>query len=622
MPVKTATTFTDVPVDTLIKRVNESKQYRKKYEALWDKSRDFYDGKQWASSSKIAWFQSDPVYNKVAEYVEIMRGYLSDNKWGVDAIPAAIPEGTGEQSINDMAGKVNKLLDFLWVDNRTQNKLAQVLQYVFLYGTGFIKSTFDPDNIGDGGIGQIETTVLSPWYIFPDPDASDIHNAAYIIEHHPVTLRWVIDRYPQFAKQVKDSGESSSTEYYERKGDGTRGPAPTDEGRRLDIYECWYRDSSVSEDLDGEGNATLAYPNGRHTLMTAGGIVLDDSECLYSMWPYVRFVDIPRPAEFFGDCTVHKALGIQENINTILRALIDNGLWLIHGIWIADSTSGVTSKSLAGYGPRATIIKNPGTEVRRDSGEALPQHIFQMLDQQVTAFDKVVGLPDVLRGIVPSRQPVQTVMMQQESGEVRTRERQRRCEEALADLGQLWVDIVANHWNDKRVVRNKKALGGFDMFQISKKDFDEWRWDIHIVPGSTAPMDKQGILSMLAEATSAFGLQIPPDFIVRLMSIPGLEAAVMEQEQAILAEESAVAGPQEPSQMPTEVVPSLPEEGAIDPTLNIPPDILAQMAGAGGGTPTSAAQMPQQGIQPPIDMTGMPVGSPQIDPTTGLPLGY
>lgn len=584
--------FKDVPVPTLLKRVEESKQFRKKYEALWDKARDFYDGKQWDASSKIAWFQSDPVYNKVAEYTEIMRGYLSDNKWGIDSIPASVPEGSGYEAIMDMSMKVNQLLDFLWVDNRMQSKLAQVLQYVFLYGTGFIKATFDPDNVGDGGIGQIETTVLSPWYIFPDPDATDIHDASYIIEHHPVTLRWVIERYPQFSEKVKAAGESSTSEFFERKGTGTRGPAPTDEGKRVDIYECWYNDSTISEDLDEDGEPTLEYPNGRHTLMTGGGIVLDDGPCLYSMWPYARFVEVPRPAEFFGDCTVHKALGIQENINTILRALMDNGLWLIHGIWVTDSTSGVTPKTLAGYGPRSVIVKNPGTECRRDSGEPLPNHIFEMLAQQVEAFDRVVGLPDVLRGIVPSRQPVQTVMMQQESGEVRTRERQRRVEEALADLGQLWVDIVANHWNDKRVIRNKKALGGFDMFSIGKKDFEDWRWDIHVVPGSTAPMDKTGIMSMLAEAADNFGLQIPQDFLVRLMAIPGLESAMLEQEKAL---NEAADAEQDGLDMPEQPEPDLGAE--------VTPDVLAQMLGGGGGAlpmgaPVAPAPLPNPGAIP------------------------
>lgn len=550
--------YKDVPVKELKERFAESKEARKKYETLWDKARDFYDGKQWAPGSKIAWYQSDPVFNKVAEYVEIMRGYLSDNKWGVDAVPYIVPEGTDPEQLMQHADNVNSLLDFLWDDNRMQNKLAQVLQYVFLYGTGFVKTTFDPDNIGDGGIGQIETAVLSPWYIFPDPDATDVHDASYIIEHHPVSMRWIIERYPDKVQEVRDSGEASETEYSERKGDQARGPVNSSEGKRVDVLECWYRDSSIIEDQEGEPE--FKYPNGRRTLMTKGGVVLEDGPCLYSMWPYVRFIEIPRPAEFFGDCTVHKALGIQETINTILRSIIDNGLWLIHGIWVVDSTSGITPKTLAGYGPRSTLVKNPGTEVRRDSGAPLPSHVFETLNQQVEAFDRVVGLPDVLRGIVPSRQPVQTVMMQQESGEVRTRERQRRVEESLADLGRLWVDIVAEHWNDKRTIRNRKALGGFDMFDISKEDFEDWRWDIHIVPGSTAPMDKNSMMSMMSEAMNNMGVQIPPNFIVRLMGVPGLEAAVLEQDMQIM-------GAEEEAPMPEG---EMPPEGEIDEPFDAP----------------------------------------------------
>jgi hypothetical protein len=546
MPGETKKVFKDVPVQTLVKRFEESKEYRKKYEKDWDRARDMYDGKQWAAGSKIAWFQSEPVYNKVAEYVELMRGYLSDNKWGVDVAPISVPDDTDADKIMNQADKVNKLLDFLWTDNRTQNKLAQVLQYVFQYGTGFIKSTFDPDNIGDRGIGQIEDTVVSPWYIFPDPDATCVQDAAFIIEHHPVSMRWVIDRYPEKAEEVRAAGETSKTEYNERKGDSGRGPAPTGEGKRLDILECWYRDSSIVEDAESETGVTLQYPDGRHTLMTVGGIVLDDGPCLYGMWPYARFVDILRPAEFFGDCTLHKALGIQETINTILRAIIDNGLWLIHGIWVGDNTSGVNPKSIAGYGPRGFISKNPGTDVHRETGPPLPSHIFEMLNQQCEAFDQVVGISPILRGEAPGRQPVQTVMLQQESGEVRTRERQRRVEESLADLGNLWIDIVSNHWSDKRAIRNKRALGGFDMFQISKNDFDEWRWSVMVVPGSTAPTDKESIMTLLSEASSSLGVQIPPNFIVELLAVPGLSQAIAAQEQQMLAEQQAATSAEAP----------------------------------------------------------------------------
>jgi len=600
----TQSKFKDVPTDKLTKRFEEAKQARKKYETNWGASKRMYDSKQWDGIPKIAWYQSEPVFNKVFEFVETMRGLLSDNSWGIDSIPASLPDGATDKSINEFSDKVNKLLDFLWVDNRMQSKLAQVLQHVFLYGTGFLKSTFDPQNISASGIGQIITEIVSPYYIFPDPDATDVYDASFIIEHHPVTYRWVIERYPDAAQELLDSGEASTTEYSQAKGDRSEGPVDTSEGKRVDIYEHWYKDSAMIEDEDEQGVKTTKpkYASGiRRTVITAGGIVLEDGEALYNMFPYTRFVEIPRPGEFFGDCTIHKVLGIQSTINSLLRTIIDNGMWLVHGIWVVDSTSGVTPSSLAGYGPRDTIVKNPGTEVYRDGGAALPGHIFETLNQQTEAFDIVTGFPNVLRGIVPSRQPVQTTMMQQESSEVRTRERQRRVEEALEDLGKLWLDIVSEHWSDTRTIRNKKALGGFDMFEIVKTDFDNWRWDVHVVHGSTGPMDRVSMMQTLTDMVTNLGIQIPPMYAVKLSGLPGLEAAMLEQENAMAAQQMPDGSVPPEEEMPDEELETeYPEEGIpLDGTgmpiaggemgaaqpVPTPEELLAMMGGGGAGLP-------------------------------------
>lgn len=611
MATKTSKTSADIP--TLLKRWQESKRAREDYEKNWDLARQMYNGDQWNGIPKIAWFQSEPVYNKVFEFVETMRGYLSDNKWGLDVVPAMVPKNLRDikqeaqvREVGQMVGagvsdiisqavtKVDKLLDFLWMDNRMQNKLAQVLQYVFLYGTGLMKAAFDPANVSASGIGQIETTVLSPWYIFPDPAATGVHDASYIIEHHPVSPRWVQERYPDKYQECKENAGESTTEYNERRGDTARGPHVSDKGKMWDMFEAWYTDATVNEDEDG--NITNAYPNGRMTLFIrggeAGGIELEDKPNPYQSWPYVRFVEIPRPAEFFGDATIHKALGIQQTINLILRSIIDNGLWMVHGIWIADTTSGVTPTTLAGYGPRDTVMKNPGTDVHRDAGEALPQHMFQTLEQQVGAFNTVTGFENVLRGIVPSRQPVQTTMMQQEAAEVRTRERQRRVEEALEDLGKLWLDIVSEYWSDKRIIRNKKTLGGFEMFDFSKKDLAQWKFDIHVIPGSTTPIDTAGLLGRAFELQNN-GVQLPPEYLIKLARLPGLESAMTEAMQE---------APQEPVEPPPMEQPPM-EQPPLPPPQPSPEEIMAMEQMAMQGVPPQAPPNPEelammQGIQP------------------------
>lgn len=602
-----------VPSATLLRRYGESKEYRKKYDSKWDENTKYYKG-QTSGLDSVASYQSDPRYNKVFEFVEAMRGYSSDNKWGIDVIPASLPkeikdalesgdpmkvkqaikdtspdthptqvQNALQKTLLDKTVSINKLLDFLWMDSRMQSKLAQVLLHVFLKGTGFLKCTFDPDNITDAGVGQIETSVVDPFYIYPDPDATCVQDCDFIIEAHPVSVRWVIDRYPDKAAAFLEAmgGTSLNKAPY---GSQPLGPANESEGKRVDILECWYNDSTIIEDaLDENGNPVAKYPNGRYTLMSAQGFVLEDKPCLYSTWPYVRIVEIPQPGEFFGGCTIERAIGIQKLINQTLRTIIDNGFWLVHGIWVTDTTSGVGPEDLADYGPRDVIAVNPGSRLDRETGPPLPPSIFQMLDQLVEAFDRIVGLPDVLRGIVPSRQPVQTTMMQQESGEVRTRERCRRIEEGLEDLGNLWLDIVGNHWTDRRIIRAKNPVAGFDMFAMSKADLEGWQFDLHVRPGSTTPLDVTSSIQRARELKE-MGIQIPDEYFIKLSGLPGLESSINEFESATAAETEALDSQAEPV---------TPDEFAgmedPDPTEGIqqaPPEVAAQMS------PEEMAQFP------------------------------
>ena len=543
-----AKTFKDVPVDTLLKRFKESETARKnKYEANWTKAKDYYDGKFWEGVPKVAWYQSEPAYNKPFEFVEIMRAYLSDNMWGIDVNPILMPDAVnaakfgegsspesnamGDELITAMSERINHILDFTFIDQRTQNKLAQVLLYVFLYGTGFMKVAWNPNSISNTGIGQIETTVLSPRFIFPDPDATDVHDAAYIIEHHPVTLRWIMERYPEFAEEVKKKGVTSSSEYYESKGSKGAGAPDNQEGQRVDVYECWYNDATIAED-EATGKVVQSYPNGRMTLLTSTGVVLEDKANPYPMFPYVRFIEIPRPAEFFGDATLWRSFPIVDSIHQLLRSIIDNGMWLVNGIWVVDNTSGVTPKKLHGYAPRDVVVKNTGTEVTRETGLGLPSSIFETLRDQIEAFDRVVGLPDVLRGIVPSRQPVGTVQMQKEAGDIRTRERQRRVEESLQDLAQLWLAVMAEFMPDKRTFTQGKGKAGFDMFQMSKTDLQEWMWNVQVIQGSTSPLDRGDQLDKVIRLVNEAGLQLDPSYILEIANLPNRQRALVAPDPA------------------------------------------------------------------------------------------
>lgn len=624
MATKKKANFKDVPSATLLQRFAESKKAKEKYNATWARNVRLYNSDSWSGIEDIAWFQSHPEYNKVFEFVEIMRGYLSDNKWGLDVIPASVPpgiqkalDGTNSASVqaavvknaemvgvepklmeddseevdllailNKKAAMVNKLLDFQWGDNRMQGKLAAMLFNLFTTGTGLIKSVFDPDNVGDSGIGQIETVVVDPTYFFPDPDATNMHDGSFYFEMHPVSVRWVLERYPDSAEEFLESVGQSDMDNPPR-GNEPEGVANADEGKRVDIVECWYKDSAVWDDDDAETKSSKGdkkYPKGRWTLMSSKGVVLDDHPNEYDqLAPYARTVEIERAGEFWGACTLDKVANIQLLINQLLRSIIDNGLWMVHGIWVADEQSGVTPEMLAGYGPRDVVIKKAGSEVRRDVGEPLPHTIFQTLDNLVMAFDRTAGIPDIMRGIAPSRQPVGTSQLQMESGEVRTRERSRRVEEGLEDLGRIWLGIVANFWTDKRTIRNQRPVGGFDMFQLSKDDMKEWRFDLHVKPGSTTPLNTREAFDLAKTMRLELQVPIPDDYFIRLAQLPFLEASMVEvNEEAEAAAEQPIdpaefEGMEDPDPSEGDQFPTPEEEMAAQQQFGLDPEMMAQL---------------------------------------------
>ena len=596
------TDHADVPVRELLAKFEEARRARLPYERNWERNWRYYRGDHWDGIARRKWWESRPVINKVAEYEEIMRSLLADQRWGLDALPRSIGRGGDERdgsTIAEKASQVNHLLDFLWDDCSVQAHLAEMFLNVFNTGTGLLKATFDPDNVSARGSGQIEVVPVDPQAIFPDPDAYSVGSASYIFERRTVSADYVIRRWPDKVDREKLTGDA----YYDPawgKRIGPNGETKHYDGASLDLLECWYFDETIEEVPDSEKfdadlgkfvyDVRAKYPNGRYTLMLGDGTVLDDKPNPYSRFPYARFVEIPMPGEFWGGCTLDKLIGIQNTINVLTQQIIDNGAFLATGVWVVDDRSGIDPKKLPRAGaPGGVVVKKQGTEAHRDTGDQLPQHLFETLRMHIDMFDRVAGLPDVLRGIVPGRQPVQTTLMQQESGELRTRERARRVEDGLAELGYLFVDIVREYWTDERSFRRVRSNGSLDVFSLSKDDLDGWEFDIIVKPGSTLPLDRMFATQKALEMRGQ-GIQIPDSYILQLSGLPGIEEVIAD----LAAEQMPIHG--EEGGGADEYLPYV-----SDGIEGMPPDMPPEFAGMmsdpnavpqGGGVGISGEELP------------------------------
>lgn len=529
-----------VPVAELLREFDAARRHRRQFDTNWDRNDRYYAGNHWYGIKKRKWWESQPVIDKSFEYVEIVRALLADQRWGLDALPRTVGKDGDESdgmTISDKASKVNHLLDYIWDDARIQYNLAEALIHTFTKGTGILKAYFDPDIVSKKESGRTVIEAVNPKRIFPDQDATCIEDAAYLFDRREVTYAYVLRRWPdKVTPEMLAQGGAAEADWTPNVGPDAM--PRVFENKTLDLLECWYHSEAVEEIHDSERfdetigkwvyDVRKKYPHGRYTLMLGNGIVIEDKPSPYSYFPYVLLPEIPVEGQFWGGCTLDRLVPIQNSINLTAQSIIDNGNFLSTGVWVIDDKSGIDPKSLPKTGaPGGVVVKKQGTEARRDGGTQLPPHQFETLKMLIDLFDRVGGLPDVLRGVVPGRQPVQTTMMQQEAGELRTRERARRVEDALSRLGSIILDIVKRYWTDERTYRRVKADGSLDVFGLSADDLEGWDFDIIVRPGSTLPLDRMFATQKALEMRGQ-GIQIPDAYILKLSGLPGIEEVIAD----------------------------------------------------------------------------------------------
>jgi hypothetical protein len=101
---------------------------------------------------------------------------------------------------------------------------------------------------------------------------------------------------------------------------------------------------------------------------------------------------------------------------------------------------------------------------------------------------------------------------------------------------------------------------------MSKDELNEWKFDVHVIPGSTSPMDSDAQMETAFSLVERGGVPVPPEYFVELSRLPGLFSAMSEQ--MVQADEEVPSGEEEP-------IETQPEEEMVD--MEIPPEEQAAL---------------------------------------------
>ena len=139
-------------------------------------------------------------------------------------------------------------------------------------------------------------------------------------------------------------------------------------------------------------------------------------------------------------------------------------------IWIVDSNSEVDTDNLANI-PGSVVEKNPGTEVRRESGVALNPSMFGLLDRLVNWFNDVAGQSEFSQGDAPGGVTAASAIEQLiRASRQRIRQKQRNLDTYMKEAGIQYMNRVFQYYTVPKIYKITNADGSqmFRKFRIDK----------------------------------------------------------------------------------------------------------------------------------------------------------
>lgn len=431
----------------------------------WFKYLNAYNNDLYTNNS-VPDYKSNYCNNLIYSTIESMRPIVFDGNPKFECVPA-----TAEAL--QYSKDIDTALDYEWHRTKMREKLISNSIYTFVLGTSVIMLPYVySDN--DEFDGNVCPVIVNPFNLYPDPLATSVEDAEYIIyatyEHENKLKK----RYPEYADKI-DGGDIKYEELVNSRNENARITNQTL------LLEVWCRDYTTIEyeEVDKNGEKTkkkkFKYPKGRVIICAPElELVFEDKENPYESgrFPFFIFKNTNVPFKFWGEGEVKYLLSPQQAVNDLSNQVIDNAKHTANMQWIIDKNAGIPKGELTNR-PGLIIRKNPGAEVRRDSPPSMPMYVSEMITRNEQAIEVISGVHDITRGQTPTGiESASAIQALQEAANQRIRLKITLLEETLSDMGNEWLSRMKQFWKSNRVIPVEKPktasmpVGERNMFEM------------------------------------------------------------------------------------------------------------------------------------------------------------
>jgi len=358
------------------------------------------------------------------ETYEDFRERLSGMKASLDPVidylepgPAKTPTSPQFHPAEVAAKKMEKKIHDQLEESHAKKHLRAAAFEAALFGTGIMKGPFAVDKEyanwdEEGNYSPMfktipQTSSVSIWNFYPDPDAATMEEAEYIVERHKMSrsqLRGLKNR-PYFRENAINNalrlGESYNKEWWEHVMEDN---SEQDQAQRFEVLEFWgfvdtelliEQDIDIPDDLkDAEQLSVNAWICNGQVLR----LVMNPFTPAYI--PYFAAPYEMNPYSIFGVGIAENMDDTQTLMNGFMRMAVDNAALSGNLLIEIDETNLVPGQDLSVY---------PGKVFRRQGG-APGQAIFgtkfpnvsnenmQMFDKARVLSDESTGFPSFAHG--------------------------------------------------------------------------------------------------------------------------------------------------------------------------------------------------------------------------------
>ena len=451
---------------------------------------------------------------------------------------------------------IEKFVQAQWQEGFYNLKIFYAVLWALFTGTGWIQVKWDP--FAKGGVGMVDLIPIDPRHVYPDPMASTIENAFYVLKIDEMYIdeiraRWPDRGYDVTPQEMNTIGQNTTgtgtslrfTAGPMRSTGNLSGSNPSGpNSMTIPVRTLWIRDSST-EDVsipakNGVARITkrLKYPNGR-VIIEAGGVILSDGPNMGSFdFPIVPFYGMPNLSGIWGPPPINYTKEIQHLAEKYLSRVYENAIRMNNAICFVRQGTGIDTDSFGGL-PGEIVTINRDAQV--PTFYTPPPFSAQHMDMPkfLLEYQKSLQGFNTSRLGNPGAGNISSSLYEGSisQGQSLTRARAKLLAKSIQKISEIVISMMVKFYTPSNMIW-VTTPDGPEMVEWAGTDKDEL--GILIDPGSIRPLSQTAMRLMVPKLKEAGMLDV--ESALELLDIPNrhkiMERLNQDAERAFLAKQA------------------------------------------------------------------------------------